>query len=146
MKKLIIPLAIAIIAGVLAGMGGFTFWYARGYSYLSNKPEACVNCHIMRDNFNSWAVSSHKNVTCNECHTPHELLPKYLAKFRNGVRHSVAFTFEEVQVPRTTTRSLDILQQNCLRCHEAMVGMLFQARELKSMRCTQCHPTGGHVF
>jgi cytochrome c nitrite reductase small subunit len=146
MKKLILPLSIAVIVGILAGVGGFTFWYARGYSYLSNDPDACVNCHIMRDNFNSWIVSSHRSATCNDCHTPHDFFGKYYAKFRNGLRHSMAFTFENVQVPRTTQCSLDIIQENCLRCHEPMVGMLFQSRDLKSMRCTKCHQTGGHVF
>jgi cytochrome c nitrite reductase small subunit len=146
MKKLILPLSIAVIAGILAGVGGFTFWYARGYSYLSNDPDACVNCHIMRDNFNSWVVSSHRSATCNDCHTPHGFFGKYYAKVRNGVRHSMAFTFENVQVPHTTQYSQDVIQGNCLRCHKPMVGMLFQAKDLKSMRCTKCHQTGGHVF
>ena len=35
----------AVLAGVAAGVGGFTFVYARGYSYLTNDPKACVNCH-----------------------------------------------------------------------------------------------------
>jgi len=146
MKNSIVYSLFAIAVGALIGIGGFTFWYARGYSYLSDDPEACVNCHIMRDNFDSWIVSSHRTVTCNDCHTAHDVFGKYLTKLRNGIRHSAAFTFHEVQVPRTTKTSLDIIQQNCLRCHEPMVGMLFQAQELKTMRCTQCHLTGGHVF
>ncbi|MFH1010083.1 MAG: cytochrome c nitrite reductase small subunit [bacterium] len=146
MKNPIVYSLLAIAVGALIGIGGFTFWYARGYSYLSDDPKACVNCHIMRDNFDSWIVSSHRTVTCNDCHTAHDVFGKYLTKLRNGVHHSVAFTFREVQVPRTTQTSLDIIQKNCLRCHEPMVGMLFQAQELKTMRCTQCHLTGGHVF
>ena len=45
------PPWLAIIAacllGVPAGIGGFTFVYAKGFSYLSTDPRACVNCHIM---------------------------------------------------------------------------------------------------
>jgi cytochrome c nitrite reductase small subunit len=40
---------LAILIGALAGIGGYTFYYAKGLSYLSNDPRACVNCHIMRD-------------------------------------------------------------------------------------------------
>jgi cytochrome c nitrite reductase small subunit len=43
-----IALIFALSLGLAAGLGAFTFVYARGYSYLSNDPSACANCHIMR--------------------------------------------------------------------------------------------------
>ncbi|HET9764987.1 MAG TPA: cytochrome c nitrite reductase small subunit, partial [Casimicrobiaceae bacterium] len=39
---------LAVLVGVLAGLGGYTFLYAEGFSYMSSDPRACVNCHIMR--------------------------------------------------------------------------------------------------
>ena len=78
-------LAFCALLGAFAGGGGFTFYYAKGYSYLSNDPVACVNCHIMREQFDSWMGSSHRNVAvCNDCHIPHTFPPKYLVKADNG--------------------------------------------------------------
>jgi cytochrome c nitrite reductase small subunit len=44
---------------LLLGAGGYTFFYARGASYLSSDPRMCVNCHIMRDQFDGWQKASH---------------------------------------------------------------------------------------
>ncbi|CAN5592782.1 hypothetical protein BH09PLA1_BH09PLA1_11250 [soil metagenome] len=44
-------LAIAMLIGICIGLGSFTFNYAEGLSYLSNNPRACVNCHIMNDQY-----------------------------------------------------------------------------------------------
>jgi cytochrome c nitrite reductase small subunit len=43
--------AILGLFGVAFGLGLFTFFYAEGFSYFSNDPAACINCHIMRDQF-----------------------------------------------------------------------------------------------
>jgi cytochrome c nitrite reductase small subunit len=42
-------LVLAILLGVLAGVGGYTFCYAQGASYLSNGPKARAHRHIMRE-------------------------------------------------------------------------------------------------
>ena len=34
----------AVLVGLTIGIGGYTFVYAKGYSYLSNDPQACANC------------------------------------------------------------------------------------------------------
>ena len=44
---------IAVTFGVLIGLSAFTFVYAEGFSYFSNDPNACMNCHIMREQFRS---------------------------------------------------------------------------------------------
>ncbi|MGH9631976.1 MAG: ammonia-forming cytochrome c nitrite reductase subunit c552 [Bryobacteraceae bacterium] len=45
------PLMLAVIAGVPAGVGFYTFGYARGASYMTDDPKACANCHVMREQF-----------------------------------------------------------------------------------------------
>ena len=58
-----------VVLGLLLGIGGFTFIYARGASYLTNDPGACANCHVMQDHFDAWQRSSHRAVAvCNDCH------------------------------------------------------------------------------
>ncbi|MSQ95865.1 MAG: hypothetical protein EXR98_15100 [Gemmataceae bacterium] len=47
-------LLLCAIVGPVLGLGVFTFWYAQGGSYFSSDPKACVNCHIMRDEYGFW--------------------------------------------------------------------------------------------
>lgn len=41
------PVLVALIVGILTAVGGYTFIYARGYSYMTNDPQACANCHVI---------------------------------------------------------------------------------------------------
>ena len=43
----------ACLLGVPAGIGAFTFVYAKGFSYLSSDPRACVNCHVMNEQYDA---------------------------------------------------------------------------------------------
>jgi cytochrome c nitrite reductase small subunit len=36
------------------GVGVSTFVYVRGGSYLTDKPKACVYCHVMREQSAGW--------------------------------------------------------------------------------------------
>ena len=37
-------IALGVLFGLATGIGGYTFVYARGGSYLTNNPKACANC------------------------------------------------------------------------------------------------------
>jgi cytochrome c nitrite reductase small subunit len=92
--------ALLLALGVCLGLGGYTFWYAQGASYLSNDPLACVNCHIMREQYDGWQKGPHHAVaTCNDCHAPHDFIPKMASKMRNGWNHSRAFTMQDFHEP-----------------------------------------------
>jgi cytochrome c nitrite reductase small subunit len=43
MRRTGVALLIACRLGIPAGVGAFTFVYAKGFSYLSTDPRACVN-------------------------------------------------------------------------------------------------------
>lgn len=91
---------LTIPVGILLGLGSFTFFYAEGLSYFSKDPKACVNCHVMNHQYDSWIASGHHHVaTCNDCHLPSEGLSKFIAKARNGWNHSLAFTLENFHHP-----------------------------------------------
>lgn len=75
----------AAMLGFVAGAGTYVFVYARGASYLTNDPAACVQCHVMNEPYDGWLTSSHHAVaTCNDSHTPHQPLAKYWTKAVNG--------------------------------------------------------------
>jgi cytochrome c nitrite reductase small subunit len=128
------------------GLGAFTFTYARGYSYLSNDPQACANCHVMRDVYDAWNHSSHKAVAvCNDCHTPHDFIGKYATKAYDGWKHSLAFTTGAVPEPiRITTLNRQIAQENCLRCHGDLVEPISHTEDTHPTDCLTCHAGVGH--
>ncbi len=132
--------------GVLAGIGGVTFNYAEGLSYLSTDPKACVNCHIMRPQYDGWQKASHHAAaTCADCHLPADFPDKYLAKAENGWSHSRAFTMQGFPEPiGITPKNEEILHANCLRCHGGMLNEQSIASTEGAPRCVHCHDAVGH--
>ena len=62
-------LLLCALVGLALGSGGFAFYYGEGLSYMSSDPKTCVNCHIMRDQYDGWSKASHHAVAgCNDCH------------------------------------------------------------------------------
>ncbi len=133
--------------GGIAGLGGFTFSYANGFSYLSDDPAACANCHVMRDVFDAWNSGSHKAVaTCNDCHVPHSSeVAKYVAKGLNGFRHSSAFTLGGFPEPiQITPADRQVVNENCLRCHGSLVQDISHENTADVTDCLRCHNRVGH--
>ena len=144
-----LPIALAVAIGIAAGIGAYTFRYAEGLSYFKKDPKACVNCHIMRPQYDSWQASSHHQVAvCIDCHLPEGFFAKYMVKAENGYRHGEKFTrqnFVEPIVAQAAARK--ILQANCVRCHGGLVHEISGATNAKGaddFPCTHCHWGVGH--
>ncbi|MFB3854151.1 MAG: cytochrome c nitrite reductase small subunit [Vicinamibacterales bacterium] len=139
-------IALASAIGIVIGLGTYTFVYARGASYLSNDPDTCRNCHVMREQFDAWMKSSHASVAvCNDCHTPHRLVPKYATKALNGFWHSFAFTtgwFPDAI--RITERNRSVTDNSCSTCHADAVAAMPVATG-DSTECLKCHRSVGHL-
>ena len=146
MKLATLGAVLAVLIGLAAGVGGFTFVYARGYSYLTNDPAACANCHVMEVYYSGWLASSHRSVaTCNDCHTPHNLVPKYATKAWNGFWHSFAFTTGRFPDPiQITPRNRRIAQASCHQCHSQIVDAMTGPHADGGPSCVRCHGTVGH--
>ncbi|HEX9580369.1 MAG TPA: cytochrome c nitrite reductase small subunit [Gemmatimonadales bacterium] len=142
------PALLAALIGIAAGTGGYTFWYGRGASYLTNDPAACANCHIMNAQYAGWVRGSHRAAaTCNDCHTPHALAAKYATKASNGFWHSFAFTTGVFHEPiRIKPRNLAVTERRCRDCHAAMVEMIEATAGARDPRpCITCHAEVGHA-
>jgi cytochrome c nitrite reductase small subunit len=154
---------------VAAGVGAYTFSYAKGLSYFGTDPKACVNCHIMEPQYAGWQKSSHHAVArCIDCHLPSAFIPKYLAKAENGYRHGKLFTTQTFDEPISIKRAgRAILQANCENCHADLVHDLVEiaggaagadaapegltdsedawgAAQNARVPCVHCHWTVGH--
>jgi cytochrome c nitrite reductase small subunit len=142
-----VVLAVAVASGLAVGVGGYTFVYARGASYLTDDPRACGNCHVMREHLGGWVKSSHRaGAVCNDCHTPPGLVAKYATKAANGFWHSFAFTTGRFpDTIRITPRNRGVAERACRKCHAAIVATIDVApRPHGELSCLRCHGAVGH--
>jgi cytochrome c nitrite reductase small subunit len=144
-----ISITAAVLIGLLIGLGAYTFLYAKGYSYLTNNPQACTNCHVMQAQYDGWVKSSHRNAaTCNDCHTPHNIVGKYAVKANNGFWHSFYFTSgrypDTIEITRFDHR---VTENACRRCHQNITAAIDAGSEHgggRGLECTRCHYSVGH--
>ena len=144
---MLLATGIALAIGAAVGLGGFTFVYAKGGSYLGNDPNACANCHVMQDHLDAYVKSSHRAVaTCNDCHTPPGLVPKYFTKAEHGFFHSLAFTTGDFHDPiQIKERSRRVTENSCRKCHADIVRDIDTTpAHGGSMSCIRCHASVGH--
>jgi cytochrome c nitrite reductase small subunit len=142
-------LPAVILSGFAAGFILYILHISNAGSYLIDDPKACVNCHIMSSQYATWYHSSHREVTnCNDCHVPHDnFLVKYFYKAKDGLKHTTAFTLDlEPQVIMLEEEGQEVVQHNCLRCHEKLFlnNRVYTVTEnlpevFKDRRCWDCH-------
>jgi cytochrome c nitrite reductase small subunit len=144
----ILPICAALLTGLAAGLGAFTFGYGEGASYLSNNPTACTNCHVMQEHYDTWLKSSHHKVaTCNDCHLSHHPIGKWVTKADNGFFHSLAFTLNNYPEPlQIKGRNRRVTQDACLHCHSDFVENMLPTKHGGDMlNCMKCHADVGHA-
>jgi len=129
------------LAGVAAGVALLLVRLSNATSYLSDKPETCINCHVMSNAYATWQRGSHGHVAvCNDCHVPHDnLIAKMAFKAQDGMRHSYVFTLrKEPQVIRLSAGAVPVVQNNCIRCHEDQLAMV-RVPGASERKCWDCH-------
>ena len=87
-------LPVILAGAVFTGLFLYAFRISNAPSYLGDRPETCVNCHIMAPQYATWVHSSHRERShCNDCHVPHNnVFSKYFFKAKDGLRHATIFT------------------------------------------------------
>lgn len=143
-------LILSVLVGVVIGIGGYAFVYAKGYSYLLDDPAACANCHAMTGQYDAWIKSTHRQAaTCNDCHTPHNILGKYAVKASNGFFHSFYFTTgaypDNISI---TNFDRKVTEGQCRRCHSSITEAIdanVVHGEAEGLLCTRCHYAVGHA-
>ena len=142
-------LPVILLAGVLTGVGFVVLYISNAMSYLSDKPETCMNCHVMAPQYATWRHGSHgRSTTCNDCHVPHNnVVSKYAFKAKDGLRHATMFTFRlEPQVIHIKEAGVAVVQENCKRCHSSLIGNVWlrtvtaaNAEHGQGQLCWRCH-------
>lgn len=103
----------------------------------SESPLFCAGCHVMEENFESWAhAGAHRRIRCTDCHLPNENLPvHYLWKSIDGMKDVIFFYSGNVpELIKLTNHGAEVMQKNCIKCHETTVELIDQNR-----KCWECH-------
>lgn len=147
-------LGVIVLLGILAGLGIFILRISKVHSYLSDSPNACVNCHIMAPQYATWSHSAHREwASCNDCHVPHNnVFQSYYFKAKDGLRHATFFTLRlEPQVIQIKEAGIEVVQENCIRCHDPLLtDSRLQAYSLGFQHfrddrlCWECHRETPH--
>lgn len=108
----------------------------------SESPEFCVKCHSMKDQYDSWNHSLHKNLKCIDCHLPNDnFVNHYVWKGIDGTKDLVSETLglKEWWEIHLSEHGKKVLQSNCVRCHEGLLAHMDKKRN-----CIDCHRTITH--
>jgi len=140
-------LALTGLLGLAAGIGGYTFLYAQGGSYVTDDPAACANCHVMQGQFDAWRRGPHHHVAvCNDCHVPSGPVARYLVKALNGWHHSSSFTTGNYpDAIRIREESRAIVEGQCRTCHADLVAAMEGGGRDNPISCIRCHESVGHL-
>lgn len=129
---------------------------------LTNQPTFCASCHTIKPSYDSWIRSSHKEVTCIDCHVRPGISGFIEDKVFAGLE-DVAITFFGTPTEPHNLKS-HVTSSVCLSCHRAIlrvtevsvrdlpapvkdVGLIMNHREHmeafekrgKGEGCTTCH-------
>lgn len=142
----------ALLIGVAAALAvAVVGLYVTDFTaYLGDNASTCNNCHVMDTVYEGWYHGGHGQwATCNDCHTPHALIPKYLVKAESGYHHVSAFMLGNIPAAiRAKEDSRRTVQENCVRCHEDTIADLDwkmgYTPEEEERYCFDCHRDAAH--
>ena len=139
------PIFVAIAAAVLA-LGYFAY-VSEALTYMGSDPATCNNCHVMDAQYENYYHSRHEAwATCSDCHLPHgNIVSYYLEKGRSGMHDVYIFsTGQTPDVIRATASSKEIIQENCIHCHEGTVDAMLASTQALDRNCWDCHRDVAH--
>ena len=147
MKKIPLPLLIAVAAFVLA-MGVFLL-VTDAAAYAGTHAETCNNCHVMNPMYENYYHAAHQQAAeCADCHLPHEnVFAYYFEKGRQGANDVYVFsTGQTPELIRANIHSKEIIQENCIHCHEEAVEMIMMGSDEQPFDryCWECHRNTAH--
>lgn len=133
------PSRMSVVVGLLVALALLGVIGVQGVNSFTGDSSFCVSCHVMEPVYGTWSHSSHREVAgCNDCHTDQtNYFTMTYTKATAGVQHLYHNTFGEIPKPIKIAKSnTEMVQDNCLRCHQDVVRNLRMDPE---RRCFDCH-------
>jgi cytochrome c nitrite reductase small subunit len=116
---------------------------AFGMKYTDQRP-FCTSCHIMDPVGVTHKLSGHANISCNDCHAPHNLLAKLPFKAIAGARDVYMNTLGHPgDLILAGMETKEVVNANCKACH-TMTNVEVASMEAKKY-CTDCHRNVQHM-
>lgn len=122
--------------------GAGSVFVANAAVYHTDQREFCGQCHSMNAAALTHQNSTHAQFSCNECHTPANMIEKLPYKAQVGI-HDI-FVTATGTIPsniHATDSMKQVVQNNCIRCHSATVSAV--AMDVKPF-CVDCHKSVPH--
>ena len=136
---------IAIVVAVLA-LGYFAL-VSDAASYGGGAPGTRADFHTMDSPYEKWDHGGHsKFAKCTDCHLPHDnLVVYYMEKGRQGAKDTYAFVTGNIPVMiRAEEKTKEIVQENCIHCHQDAVETVMMGEQPFDRYCWECHRDVAH--
>lgn len=86
---------------------------------LTDHPEFCASCHTLKPSYDSWVKSSHRDVTCVDCHVRPGLRGLIEDKIFAGIEDVVITFFGTPSEPHDLESHVH--SSVCVSCHRAVL-------------------------
>ncbi len=108
--------------------------------------EFCGSCHVMQPQVDTYTHSAHKiNATCGDCHVPHSLVRGAFNKAWTGTIDMIGvIRNKDPYEIKASDHAKDIIQENCVRCHEGLLNQIGDTMTDGGKYCFDCHRNTPH--
>ncbi len=145
LKDLLEKHTLKILAGGFI-LGVIALGVTNLFLHISGTKTFCGQCHSMKHEAETFAMSSHRELDCVECHLPHDNFPHYLIeKGRTGMvdmYHEIMRDYPERIKLDADARKM--VSENCLHCHESTMSYVNTAPSGSQDDCLKCHSRIAH--
>ncbi len=102
---------LAVVAGAVA-LGGAGL-------HFTNAPSFCATCHTVAPSYESWIKSSHKEVSCVDCHVRDTLTGWLHDKAYTGTKDVLLTLFGRGSDPHNLNAT--VYSEMCMGCHREIL-------------------------
>jgi hypothetical protein len=146
-----LPTGLKVVAGVavvaVVAVGSVLLYQT--YEYVEHDNQFCLQCHLMRDPFERFARSAHRDLGCKACHRP------------NIIERSTMGLAQVIERPDEIRVHAHVPNSVCAECHidgdperwrhvASTAGHRIHLESndptLSGFQCVECHSTGVHEF
>ncbi|MCW5977600.1 MAG: hypothetical protein KIT09_05965 [Bryobacteraceae bacterium] len=112
LRNIFLAAGLFVVAALLIAPGGSLLYYR------STKGEGCARCHEIRPSFDMWAASTHRTISCNDCHGG--LLTPDADFHASNLRRLVRHVRDDApqQILMSGQGEIERLTARCQECHQ----------------------------
>jgi nitrate/TMAO reductase-like tetraheme cytochrome c subunit len=132
---------------LLLGLLGCVIIFSGGYGILAftNSPAFCANCHEMAPEYSTYTISTHKQISCVQCH----IKPGFKNMALHKIKSLKEVYYHAIGAPNQIVQTEEeaVISQNCLQCHSKN-RLVTASKDLKvnhnghiekGIPCITCH-------